>query len=319
MDIERRQTLGKIEAIRHKVRDNVGQRAWQSTMFSQFEGGKAVVSRLTGAAVRAFLVMVLVATPSVLLPDVGTDTKQMVALVALFAGLLTLVEYNTTYPGLIEFRDAPPFNRVRYLMLFATIFTLGVLERGIADPSTLTELMSAVGGLIGNAMDFPYSPVRLATLMMTDSALPDQVTIVRTGAGMAYLISLISLAIFVVLLKAGSWPKRDEAFNVWVNLPTFDPSAGGDVVDRLERDARINIALGFLLPFVIPAVVKAASEGFEPLTLTSPQTLIWTLSAWSFLPASLFMRGIAMGRIADMIREKRRAKSAVEHTEFAPA
>ena len=316
---ERRQNLGKIEAIRHKVRNNVGQRAWQSTMFSQFEGGKAVVSRLAGAAVRAFLVMVLVATPSVLLPDVGTDTKQMVALVALFAGLLTLVEYNTTYPGLIEFRDAPPFNRVRYLMLFATIFTLGVFERGIADPSTLTELMSAVGGIVGKAMDFPYSPVRLATLMMTDTALPQQVAVVRTAAGLAYLISLISLAIFVVLLKAGSWPKRDEAFNVWVNLPTFDPSAGGDVVDRLERDARINIALGFLLPFVIPAVVKAASEGFEPLTLTSPQTLIWTMAAWSFLPASLFMRGIAMGRIADMIREKRLASGIAERSAYAPA
>ena len=319
VDIERRQNLGKIEAIRHKVRDNVGQRAWQSTISGQFEGGKAVVSRLTGAAVRAFLVMVLVATPSVLLPDVGTDTKQMVALVALFAGLLTLVEYTTTYPGLIEFRDAPPFNRVRFLMLFATVFTLGVIERGISDQSTLTELASAIGGLIGQAMDFPYSPVRLATLMMTSSALPEQVAMVRTGAGMAYLISLISLSVFVVLLKAGSWPKRDEAFNVWVNLPTFDPTAGGDVVERLDRDARINIALGFLLPFVIPVVVKAASAGFEPLTLTSPQTLIWTMAAWAFLPASLFMRGIAMGRIADMIREKRRANGVIERGEFAHA
>ena len=311
--------MGKIEAIRHKVRDNVGQRAWQSTVFGQFEGGKAVVSRLTGAAVRAFLVMVLVATPSVLLPDVGTDTKQMVALVALFAGLLTLVEYSATYPGLIEFRDAPPFNRVRYLMLFATVFTLGVIQRGTTDPSTLTELMAAIGGLIGRSMDFPYSPVRLATLMMTDAALPEQVSMVRIGAGMAYLISLISLAVFVVLLKAGSWPKRNAAFNVWVNLPTFDPTAGGDVVDRLDRDARINIALGFLLPFVIPAIVKVASEGFEPLTLTSPQTLIWTMAAWAFLPASLFMRGIAMGRVANMIREKRLANSPQDQPKFAPA
>ena len=311
--------MGKIEAIRHKVRNNVGQRAWQSTVLGQFEGGKAVVSRLTGAAVRAFLVMVLFATPSVLLPDVGTDTKQMVALVALFVGLLTLVEYNTTYPGLIEFRDAPPFNRVRYLMLFATIFTLGVIQRGITDPSTLTDLMSAIGELIGRAMDFPYSPVRLATLTMTDAASPDQVAAVRTAAGMAYLISLISLSAFVILLKAGSWPKRDEAFNVWVNLPTFDPTAGGDVVERLERDARINIALGFLLPFVIPAIVKTASEGFEPLTLTTPQTLIWTLAAWAFLPASLFMRGIAMGRIADMIREKRRANGVVERSDLVQA
>ncbi len=128
----------------------------------------------------------------------------------------------------------------------------------------------------------------------------------RIAAGMSYLISLLSLAVFVVLLKFYSWPARSGAFNVWVNLPTFDPTAGGDVVDRLDRDARINIALGFLLPFLIPAVVQAGTTGFEPLTFTSPQTLIWTMAAWAFLPARLFMRGIAMGRIADMIREKRR-------------
>ena len=62
----------------------------------------------------------------------------------------------------------------------------------------------------------------------------------------------ITLSIFVVLLKFYNWPSRSGAFNVWVNLPTFDPTAGGDVVDRLDRDARINIALGFLLPFLIP-------------------------------------------------------------------
>jgi hypothetical protein len=56
-----------------------------------------------------------------------------------------------------------------------------------------------------------------------------------------------------------------------------------------------------------PAVVKIASSGFAPITLESPQTLIWTMTAWAFLPASLFMRGIAMGRIADMIVETRQA------------
>ncbi len=35
------------------------------------------------------------------------------------------------------------------------------------------------------------------------------------------------------------------------------------------------------------------------------QTMIWTITAWAFLPASLFMRGIAMQRVADMIKEQR--------------
>jgi hypothetical protein len=65
------------------------------------------------------------------------------------------------------------------------------------------------------------------------------------------------------------------AFNVRVNLPAFDPTADADVVDRLDRDARVNIALGVLLPFLFLAVVQAGSNGFEPLSFTLPQTVIW--------------------------------------------
>ena len=277
-------------------------------------------SRLTGALTRAVLVMILLAAPAVILSDLRTDSQQMVALVALFAAALTFVEYNSVYPGLVEFRDAPPFNRIRFLMLLATVLSLSMIEGGRSDPSTLTQLIHAIGALIGGAMDFPYSPVRLATLMLGDGASAAHVEAVRTAAGMAYLISLVSLAVFVAILSMGQWPRRGVAFNVWVNLPTFDPTAGGDVVARLMRDARVNIALGFLLPFLSPAVVRIASTGFEPLTLTSPQTLIWTMTAWAFLPASLFMRGIAMGRVAEMIREKRRINGVKENADrFAPA
>lgn len=278
-----------------------------------------MITQLAGALLRAFLVMVLVATPSVLLPGTGSDGKQMVALVALFAGLLTLVEYNATYPGLIEFRDAPPFNRTRFLILFAMVFALTVIARSATNPTTLTTLVEALGALIGRAMDFPFSPVRQALLMMADGASESQAMALRTAAGMAYLISLVGLGIFVVMLKRNDWPTECGGFNVWVNLPTFDPTTGGDVVARLTRDARINIALGFLLPFLTPVVVKISSSGFEPLTLTSPQTLIWTITAWAFLPASLFMRGIAMSKIADMIRQKRQGRVAAQAVGYIAA
>ena len=203
--------MGKIEAARHKVRAVVGTKARHGIGFGQMAGGSRVVSRFSGAFVRALLVMALIATPSVLLPGVHTDDKQMVALVALFAGILTFVEYNATYPGLVEFRDAAPFNRVRYLMLLATVFLLALLERGQVSPSTLTDLITALGTLIGMSMDFPYSPVRLATLMMASDATDAQIGAVRTAAGMSYLISLVSLAIFVLKLRVGSWPHRARA------------------------------------------------------------------------------------------------------------
>jgi hypothetical protein len=63
-----------------------------------------------------------------------------------------------------------------------------------------------------------------------------------------------------------------------------------------------------------------SSSGFEPLSMTSSQTLIWTITAWAFLPASLFMRGIAMGRVADMIVERRKANRAqIARAGLAPA
>jgi hypothetical protein len=272
-------------------------------------GFGTVIMRLIGALARAFLVVLLIATPSLLLPTSGDDVTQMVALVSIFGAALTIFEYASRYPGLVEFRDAPPFNRIRFFALFTMVFLISMVVRGRTDPTTTTQFIEAVGALIAHAIDFPYSPVRLVVLMLPANTEPHHVSLVRTAAGISYLTSLISLAVFLIALRLRHWPVRLGAFNVWVNLPTFDPTAVGDVVQRLERDARFNIALGFLLPFLTPAVVKAAATVFGAVTLENPHTLIWTVSAWAFLPASLFMRGIAMGRIAEMIAKKRRRRS----------
>lgn len=287
----------------------------EGTLTLDDKGLTGVVSQVSGAIVRAILVMVLVATPSALLPGIGSDGQQMVALVALFAGLLTFVEYNATYPGLVEFRDAPPYNRTRYLMLFFILFFLSVAARNDHVPTTLGTLVEALSYLCGIALDFPYSPVRLVTLMLADS--PATAQAVRSAAGTSYMIALLSLGVFVLVLRFQDWPARSGAFNVWVNLPTFDPTVGGDVVTRLERDARVNLALGFVLPFVIPAVVKLGGKGLVVFDLAAPQTMVWMIAAWAFLPASLFMRGIAMARIAGMIRQKR-AQEGEGATGLAP-
>ncbi|SPH24458.1 hypothetical protein DEA8626_03510 [Defluviimonas aquaemixtae] len=268
---------------------------------------------------RAALVMVLIATPSLMLPGVTTDTTQIVALVAIFAAALTFFEYASTYPGLVEFRDAPPFNRVRFLSLFVTVLLLSTIVRGATMPTTLTVFIEALGNKLGEVIDVPYSPVRLVVLMLPDDMSLRHLLLVRTAAGLSYMISLMTLIFFIVAMRVIGWPSRIGTFNVWINLPTFDPTTGGDVVERLQRDARFNIALGFLLPFLIPAAVKIAALAFSPVTLESPQTLIWTMTAWAFLPASLFMRGIAMGRIAGMIEEKRRLNNAAAESELVPA
>lgn len=311
--------MGNNEANRHNERNQNGISAWLSIMCVQFEGELAVLNRVVGAFVRAILVVVMIVTPSVMLPSVTSDAAQVVALVALFAAALTFFEYVSVSPGLIEFRDAPPFNRLRFLFLFITIFFLSILCRGTYEPTIISEFVRSVGGLIGYVMDFSFSPVHLMVASLPADTPLEQVQLVRISAGFSYLTSLIALAVFMLVLKRGSWPSRTGSFNVWINLPTFDPTAGGDVVSRLKRDASVNIILGFTLPFVMPHIMQSASSLFGSMYAGNYQSMIWVVAAWAFLPSSLFMRGIAMNRVADMIAGKRRQAYAEADMDQLPA
>jgi len=298
--------LDKNEAYRHNVRDQVGTTAQHRTAAGQVEGKRAVISQLTSALARAFLVALLVMTPSLILSSTGSDTEQFVIILAMIAASMTFIEYYGRSPSIIEFRFAPPYNRFKFAGLSASIVMLSLICRGEVSPTETTNILSQLGTSLGNAIDFPYSPVRLMVLMMPPDASPELVDIVRTASGISYMTSLLMMFAFLTCVRMLGWPTRSGAFNVWTNLPLFDPTGGGDVLARLKRDAGLNIVLGALLPFIIPAAVKAASDLIDPISIADPQTLIWTVTAWAFLPASMLMRGIAMSRIADMIEEKRR-------------
>jgi hypothetical protein len=101
-------------------------------------------------------------------------------------------------------------------------------------------------------------------------------------------------------------------------MPTFDPMAGGDVVTRLRRDAVLNVLLGLILPLLIPPAVHYAAAGGQVNGLSEPRFLIWTMTAWAFLPAMLIMRGMAILRVARMI-EAQRARAAVPDKALQPA
>ena len=248
----------------------------------------------------------LVATPSMLLPGMTNTVVEMGVLLALLAALLTFVEYNSHFPSFVEFRDAPPLNRIRFISLFVTVVVLTLISKHNYLPTNLTALFSWFGAVIGGSLDFPYSPVRLVTLMLPAGAPVEIIDTLRITAGVSYVIAFFTVMSFLFIVRVLNWPTGNGAFNVWVNLPLFDPTTGGDVVYRLQRDGRVNVIFGVLLPFIIPAVIKVAADWGNPVMLENPQTLIWTMSAWAFLPASMIMRGVAMMRIAELIEEKRR-------------
>jgi len=273
---------------------------------NRIEGRATVFSRLPGALARAALVVLLIAIPTAMLSTATADTGAFVSLVAIFAALFTLVEYTAASPSIVEFRSAPPFNRLRFGALFLTVVLLTIIAQGSEATSSISQLLQALGQRVASSIDIPYSPVRLMLLMMPQDTDPAVVDSLRVSSGISYLISLLSIVCFIILLRMRRWPKRNGTFNVWVNLPTFDPTAGGDVVDRLNRDSQVNIILGFLLPFVIPAFLKFTQVVIGPIVLDDPQTMIWMVTAWAFLPASLLMRGVALSRVAQLIYTQRK-------------
>ena len=265
-----------------------------------------MIAQVAGAILRAIAVALMVATPSLLVPVPNAGSSEVIALVALCFGVFVFIEYVSTYPSLLEFRDAPPFNRLRFLSLIVTVTLASIICRGVIAPNTMTEFVTAVGGLFGYILNFPYSPVRLFGLMIAPENGGRFGSVVLAIAGLSYMISLLTLGLFALMLFATRWPSHRKAFNVWINLPTFDPTAGGDVVRQLSQDSRLNISLGFLLPFLLPLAVYLSALIFKPIAFATPQSLIWTVTAWSFLSTNMLMRGIAMARIAAMIEEKRR-------------
>ncbi|MES2550169.1 MAG: hypothetical protein V4630_10800, partial [Pseudomonadota bacterium] len=126
-----------IEGLRSKLR--------LTAVVSTDGWARTWLSRATAAAVRAFLVMILIVVPSVILPGIGTDTKQIVALVALFGGALVFFEYNAVYPSLVEFRDGAPYNRIRFLMMLTIVVILSAIVADIEHSTTMSRFLHAVG------------------------------------------------------------------------------------------------------------------------------------------------------------------------------
>lgn len=269
-------------------------------------GNRVSVSHVAQIILRGFLVAFVFLCPALLLPEISQDVSQGVTFLALLAAFVVVTEYSAAYPGLIEFRDAKPYNRARFVMFCVIVVSVTLLQREIVMASAPATWLTAVSATLGNILSFTFSPVSLLVSSLPQGVSAGHVEIVRVSTALAYTLSLLGLALFLLGLTLGYWPRRAHTFNVWVNLPNFDPTKGVDIVQRLERDAQINVVLGVILPFSLPALLHLSNFLVQPVTLETPLALVWGVTLWAFIPVNLIMRGVAMYRIAQLIRAQRR-------------
>lgn len=277
------------------------------------------MSQVAHIVLRGFAVAVLVLFPALLLPEITQEAAQGVTLLALLAAIVVCTEYSAAYPGLIEFRDAKPYNRARLAILAVVLLCVTLLLRDQYLPSDSGNVLVSIALTLGSVMDFSFSPVRLLVLSLPHGLPVEHLALVGAAAALAYLLAITGLILFITGLIMGYWPRANIAFNVWVNLPNFDPTKGVDVVQRLERDAHFNILLGIILPFSLPVLLHISTLLVQPMTLQSPLAFVWGVSLWAFIPVNLIMRGLAMYRVAQLVRAQRRRIAEEEDAVPLPA
>ncbi len=282
-------------------------------------GRNISMSQVAQTVLRGFVVAVLVLFPALLLPEITQEAAQGVTLLALLAAIVVCTEYSAAYPGLIEFRDAKPYNRARLGILAAVLLCVTLLLRDMLGAPDSGNVLVMIGLTLGNVMDFSFSPVRLLVLSLPHGLPAGHLAMVGAAAALAYLLAVLGLIVFLAALIMGYWPRPNKSFNVWVNLPNFDPTKGVDVVQRLERDAHFNVLLGIILPFSLPVLLHISTLMVQPMTLQSPLAFVWGVSLWAFIPVNLIMRGLAMYRVAQLVRAQRRRIAEEEDAVPLPA
>lgn len=298
--------LGKFKAeLRQAVRtalesthhDKVGGSRWYEHMLERF----------SKALLRALAMAFTVITPALLLPWTDVTTSQFAVFMALVAGIFTFSEYHAASPSLISFRDAAPFNRIRFTALVVMVMGVALILRDDIAPTTLSRVMSAFGAVAADLLDFPYSPVRLLAAL----APPEEAARLSRAAGLCYLVGILAILALSIVLRMSQWPARRGAFNIWVNLPLFGVALfgdgrQGDLRLRFIWEARVNLILGILLPFFLPVAALWWTGGASPAAFSVPHVMVWWVAAWALVPAGLVMRGIAFWRLSQMIAEQRK-------------
>ncbi len=261
-----------------------------------------MLTRLSGGLIRALLVIIIIAAPAFMLPAVSQAAQEISLIVGVIIGAFTMFEYSSSHPGLIDFRFAPPYNRIRFITFCVLVLTLIFLCRATVGADGIGEHMLGFADGAARLVDFPLSPVNTTVALIGEGAEDEHRLLLRRALALSFLIAFVSFFFFALMLWFFKWPVGREKFNLWANLPTFEPSSGRDVERRMVRDGFANILIGLSTPYVLPVITSRAGGWFDPSVLQNFQPLIWGCIAWAFVPASMIIRGAALLKVGWLVK-----------------
>jgi len=250
---------------------------------------------------RAAMVFLLVLLPALMLTATAIPDPTFIFLLALFSSVFIFFEYSADAPVMIEFRDARPYNRLRFLCV--AIILLG--ETAVVNLNTnagaASQLIFSMGALTYYVLDFGISPLRLMASLLASGETGMAPPVIKAAVGFVFLSSFVGVALFVVVLRVSEWPSHCRMLNLWVNLPTFEATIGTNPLRRLDRIARVNFFLGGILPFLVPMVSILGLRFFDASFSISLHTAVWVIALWGIVPTVYIMRGLVIERLTDIM------------------
>jgi hypothetical protein len=256
-----------------------------------------VILRLTGAAVRAVCVAILVMLPAFLLTDTTQSALEFTRILATIAAVFVIYEYGFPTPSVIEFRFAAPYNRIRFLLMLALILTPSFLISNALDGHALNGafLNFARDGFA--MMDFAYSPVTIVarTLSGSDVVLREAVA---QAIALNVVISLSCVLAFCAAVFSNLWRFGGEGFNMWLNMPTYKSYGATGLQDRLINSSFASLLIALLIPLFGPTAADIALVWFSSDGVLAPIAITWVIAFWTYLPAIYMMRAAALAKVA---------------------
>jgi|LGOV01.1.fsa_nt_gb hypothetical protein len=259
--------------------------------------------RLFGAIFRALWVVVVAAIPSLLLPSASQGAVEFALIIGAIIGMFTFFEYGSTTPGFVDFRYAPPYNRFRAFTIAMQVVTITLVcravELGLSDSVLVNWAQQAA-----QMLDFKYSPVSMAidNILLGSHFSDTSAILLVYSVTTSFVVGIGMTLTLSLMLWVFAWPRDRENFNLWANLPTFQPSDDVAIHKRLRRDAYFNIILGVALIYALPFIPK---YGFDWLTVDifeNNQVMLWATTLWVFISTSLIARALAMLKIAQILK-----------------
>ncbi len=256
-----------------------------------------MILRLTGAAVRAVCVAILVMLPAILLPQVTQSVVEYTRIFATIMAIFVLYEYGFPTSTIIEFRFAAPYNRIKYLLLFALVVAPSLMVSAALNGQEFNGILSVIATKGFALLDFPFSPVLIVadTFSENDTALG--AVLARAIALNLVLVFACTLA-FCVAVFSNLWRFGGGGFNMWLNMPTYKSYEKNSLQERLSNSAFASVLIACLIPLFGPTLADVAMTFFTFDGKITPIVMVWSIAVWTFLPAMFLMRAAALVKIS---------------------